>query len=156
MSAVVAAASVVLLRSLTRWSGGEGTATRAAVASVAAAKLPPVGAASSWSNRGTAGGRLTRVRVLVVEDEQRLADVLARGLGEAGHEVSVRHSGPDGLLMASTEAFDVVVLDWMLPGQDGPSVCRALRGRGVKTPVLMLTARHAVPDRVAGLDAGAD
>jgi DNA-binding response OmpR family regulator len=96
------------------------------------------------------------VRVLVVEDEQRLADVLDRGLSEAGHDVLVRHTGPDGLLMASTEPFDVVVLDWMLPGQDGPSVCRTLRARGVKTPVLMLTARHAVPDRVAGLDAGAD
>ncbi|MDQ1649962.1 MAG: two-component system, OmpR family, response regulator, partial [Frankiaceae bacterium] len=54
------------------------------------------------------------------------------------------------------EAYDAVVLDWMLPGQDGPSVCRALRSAGNRTPVLMLTARHAVPDRVAGLDAGAD
>lgn len=96
------------------------------------------------------------VRVLLVEDEPRLADVLARGLREAGHDVQVRDTGPDGLLTASTEPFDVVVLDWMLPGQDGPSVCRALRSRGIKTPVLMLTARHGVPDRVAGLDAGAD
>jgi DNA-binding response OmpR family regulator len=96
------------------------------------------------------------VRVLVIEDEERLADVLERGLSEAGHAVTVRHNGPDGLLAASGEDFDVVVLDWMLPGQDGPSVCRILRQRGVRTPVLMLTARHSVPDRVAGLDAGAD
>lgn len=94
--------------------------------------------------------------MLVVEDEERLADVLARGLREAGHEVEVRKDGPSGLLMGSTGTFDAVVLDWMLPGLDGPSVCRALRSRGVKTPVLMLTARHSVPDRVAGLDAGAD
>jgi DNA-binding response OmpR family regulator len=101
-------------------------------------------------------GTLADVRVLVVEDDNRLADVLDRGLREAGHDVAVRHTGPDGLLAASEVAYDVVVLDWMLPGQDGPSVCRTLRNRGVHTPVLMLTARHAVPDRVAGLDAGAD
>jgi DNA-binding response OmpR family regulator len=96
------------------------------------------------------------VRVLVVEDELRLADVLRRGLSEAGHTVDVAHTGPEGLLAAGAEAYDAVVLDWMLPGQDGPSVCRALRSAGNRTPVLMLTARHAVPDRVAGLDAGAD
>jgi DNA-binding response OmpR family regulator len=96
------------------------------------------------------------VRVLVVEDELRLADVLRRGLSEAGHVVDVVHTGPEGLLAAGAEAYDAVVLDWMLPGQDGPSVCRALRSAGNRTPVLMLTARHAVPDRVAGLDAGAD
>ena len=96
------------------------------------------------------------MRVLVIEDDPRLADLLDRGLRDAGHEVVVRHTGPDGLLAACSTPFDVVVLDWMLPGQDGPSVCRALRRRGIATSVLMLTARHAVPDRVAGLDAGAD
>ncbi|QTJ71432.1 response regulator transcription factor (plasmid) [Rhodococcus sp. ZPP] len=96
------------------------------------------------------------MRVLIVDDEQRFTEVLGRGLREAGHQVVVRHTGPDGLLTARTEIFDAVVLDWMLPGQDGPSVCRALRERGIRTPVLMLTARHAVPDRIAGLDAGAD
>src|SRR4051794_4870839 len=114
-----------------------------------------VDAAPSRPSRERGSGRLAHVRVLVVEDEHRLADVLARGLSEAGHEVHVRHTGPDGLLLASNDPFDAVVLDWMLPGQDGPSVCRELRASGVKTPVLMLTARHAVPDRVAGLDAGA-
>jgi len=96
------------------------------------------------------------VRVLIVEDERRLADLLDRGLREAGHTVEVRHSGPDGLLAASTDAFDTVVLDLMLPGLDGLAVCQALRERGNLVPVLMLTARGAVPDRVAGLDAGAD
>jgi two-component system, OmpR family, response regulator len=96
------------------------------------------------------------VRVLVVEDDQRLADVLGRGLAEAGHDVTVRHDGLEGLSAMGTASFDVAVLDWMLPGLDGPSVCRALRDRGDRTPVLMLTARHAVPDRIDGLDAGAD
>jgi two-component system OmpR family response regulator len=96
------------------------------------------------------------VKLLVVEDDSRLADVLERGLTESGHAVTVRRTGPDGLLAARTERFDGIVLDWMLPGQDGPSVCRALRREGVRTPVLMLTARQGVPDRVTGLDAGAD
>ncbi|MDH6282935.1 response regulator transcription factor [Prescottella agglutinans] len=96
------------------------------------------------------------MRVLIVDDEQRFTEVLERGLREAGHEVVVRHTGPDGLHTAGSEVFDAVVLDWMLPGQDGPSVCRELRRRGIRTPVLLLTARHAVPDRIAGLDAGAD
>jgi len=96
------------------------------------------------------------VRVLVVEDDERLADVLVRGLSDAGHEVSLRRTGPDGLSAVLTEATDVVVLDWMLPGKDGPTVCRELRARGNHTPVLMLTARHALRDRVGGLDAGAD
>ena len=96
------------------------------------------------------------VRVLLVEDEPRLAGLVSRFLREAGHSVDVRSTGPSGLLSATTETYDAVVLDWMLPGQDGPSVCRALRANGVRTPVLMLTARHTVPDRVAGLDAGAD
>ena len=96
------------------------------------------------------------MRVLVVEDDERLADVLVRGLSDAGHEVSLRRTGPDGLSAVLTEATDVVVLDWMLPGKDGPTVCRELRARGNHTPVLMLTARHALRDRVGGLDAGAD
>jgi len=96
------------------------------------------------------------VHVLVIEDDERLADVLARGLADAGHEVDVRHTGPDGLAAALDGGHDAIVLDWMLPGRDGPSVCRELRAHGRSIPVLMLTARHAVPDRVGGLDAGAD
>jgi DNA-binding response OmpR family regulator len=96
------------------------------------------------------------MHVLVVEDDQRLADVLRRGLEEAGHRVTACHDGLQGLASVGTQRFDVVVLDWMLPGRDGPSVLRAMRDRGDRTPVLMLTARHAVPDRIGGLDAGAD
>jgi DNA-binding response OmpR family regulator len=99
---------------------------------------------------------MTLMRVLVIEDDERLADVLARGLADAGHQVSVRDTGPDGVVLAMADPFDAVVLDWMLPGQDGPAVCRELRARGDHTPVLMLTARHAVADRIGGLDAGAD
>jgi DNA-binding response OmpR family regulator len=96
------------------------------------------------------------VRVLVVEDERRLADLIARGLREAGHTVDVRHTGSDGLFAATTGGYDSVVLDWMLPGLDGLAVCRRLREHRNRVPVLMLTARGQVPDRVAGLDAGAD
>ena len=96
------------------------------------------------------------MRVLVIEDDEGLSDVLARGLADAGHEVSVRDTGPAGVLEAMSAAYDVLVLDWMLPGQDGPAVCRELRARGNHVPVLMLTARQTVPDRIGGLDAGAD
>ena len=96
------------------------------------------------------------MRVLVVEDDERLADVLARGLADAGHEVRLEHTGPGGLAAAMAEVFDALVVDWMLPGQDGRAVCRELRARGNRTPVVMLTARHAIQDRVGGLDAGAD
>ena len=96
------------------------------------------------------------MRVLVIEDDEGLADVLARGLADGGHDVDVRRTGPDGLDAALAGGYDALVLDWMLPGRDGPSVCRELRVRGDRTPVLMLTARQAVADRVGGLDAGAD
>src|SRR3954451_23531252 len=99
---------------------------------------------------------MRRVRGLVIEDDERLADVVARGLADAGHEVAVRRTGTEGLDAALAGGFDAIVLDWMLPGRDGPAVCRDLRARGNATPVLMLTARHDVADRVAGLDAGAD
>jgi len=96
------------------------------------------------------------VRVLVIEDDERLADVLMRGLADAGHEPVVHRNGIDGLAAALSGDYDTLVLDWMLPGMDGPEVCRALRAAGHETPVLMLTARHAVPYRINGLDAGAD
>src|SRR4051812_306271 len=96
------------------------------------------------------------MRVLVVEDERRLADLLARGLDEAGHHTDVRYTGPEGLLAASTGQYDAVVLDVMLPGLDGVALCQLLRRGGHSVPVLMLTARGEIPDRIAGLDAGAD
>ena len=96
------------------------------------------------------------MRVLVVEDEAKLAGLLRRGLEEEGHAVDLARSGDDALWRASAAEYDAVVLDVMLPGPDGFEVCRRLRERGVWTPVLMLTARDSVADRVAGLDAGAD
>src|SRR5262245_31818154 len=96
------------------------------------------------------------MRVLVIEDDERLADVLARGLADAGHEARLCRTGSDGLAAMVDSHYDALVLDWMLPGMDGPAVCRELRARGDQTPVLMLTARQAVGDRITGLDAGAD
>lgn len=96
------------------------------------------------------------VRVLVVEDELKLASLLRRGLAEEGHAADVARTGDDALWMAAAVEYDAVVLDVMLPGPDGFEVCRRLRERGVWSPVLMLTARDSVDDRVAGLDSGAD
>jgi heavy metal response regulator len=96
------------------------------------------------------------MRVLVVEDEERIAAFLERGLKEEGWAVDVVHTGGDALDWAAAAEYDVIVLDVLLPGQDGFSVCRELRARGAKTPVLMLTARDTVDDRVTGLDSGAD
>jgi len=96
------------------------------------------------------------MRVLVVEDERKLADLLARGLREEGHAVDIASRGEDAVWMAQATPFDVIVLDVMLPGMDGFAVCRALRVNEVWSPVLMLTARDEVEDRVAGLDSGAD
>ena len=96
------------------------------------------------------------VRILVVEDERKLADLLARGLREEGHAADIATEGEQALWMAQSAPFDVIVLDVMLPGIDGFEVCRRLRASDVWAPVLMLTARDAVEDRVSGLDAGAD
>jgi two-component system, OmpR family, response regulator len=96
------------------------------------------------------------MRILVVEDDLKMASLLRRGLGEEGHAVDVARAGDDALWMARAVEYEAVVLDLMLPGLDGVEVCRRLRESGVWAPVLMLTARDAVEDRVAGLDAGAD
>jgi two-component system, OmpR family, response regulator len=96
------------------------------------------------------------MRLLVVEDEVKMAGLLVRGLREDGHAVDVARTGDDALWMGQAVEYDAIVLDLMLPGLDGVSVCRAWRENGVWTPVLMLTARDGVEDRVAGLDAGAD
>ena len=96
------------------------------------------------------------MRLLVVEDETKMAELLARGLREEGHAVDVTGRGEEALWMARSNPYDAIVLDVMLPGGDGFSVCRSLREHDVWTPVLLLTAREAVDDRVTGLDAGAD
>ena len=96
------------------------------------------------------------MRVLVVEDEPKMAELLARGLREEGHAADVAGSGEDALWMARAVDYDAIVLDVMLPGIDGFETCRELRAAGVWSPVLMLTARDAVEDRITGLDVGAD
>jgi two-component system, OmpR family, response regulator len=96
------------------------------------------------------------LRILVVEDSVKMAAVLKRGLEEEGYAVDVAGTGEDGLWMATENPNDVIVLDVMLPDMDGFEVCRRLRRSGQWAPVLMLTARDGVPDRVRGLDAGAD
>ena len=96
------------------------------------------------------------MRVLVVEDKPRLARLLKRGLEREGHAVDVTCDGPEGQRLATGNPYEVIVLDMTLPGVDGSGLCRKLRAAGVWTPVLMLTARDAVDDRVRGLDAGAD
>jgi two-component system OmpR family response regulator len=96
------------------------------------------------------------MRVLVVEDEPKLGRLLVRGLGEDGHPADLAPSGEEALWMARAAPYDVIMLDVMLPGIDGFATCSELRARGVWTPVLMLTARDGVEDRVAGLDSGAD
>ena len=96
------------------------------------------------------------MRVLVIEDEVRMARLLKRALEEEGHAVDVAGDGPDGLWMATENRYAAIVLDVMLPGFDGFELCRRLRTAGGWAPVLMLTARDEVGDRVRGLDAGAD
>jgi two-component system copper resistance phosphate regulon response regulator CusR len=96
------------------------------------------------------------MRILVVEDEPRMANVIARGLREQSYAVDVAPDGIDGLYQASINDYDVIVLDVLLPHRDGYEVCRELRHRGNTTPVLMLTARATVDDRITGFDAGAD
>ena len=96
------------------------------------------------------------LKILLVEDDAKAARLLARGLEEEGFGVEVAGSAEQGDALASRGHYDLIVLDWLLPGQDGLSLCRALRRRGVGTPILMLTARDALSDRVAGLNTGAD
>jgi two-component system OmpR family response regulator len=96
------------------------------------------------------------MKVLLVEDDAKLAALVRRGLTENGTATDIAPNGEDALWMARAHAYDAIVLDVMLPGRDGFATCTALREGGVWAPVLMLTAREAVEDRVAGLDAGAD
>src|SRR6266851_2171782 len=96
------------------------------------------------------------MRILLVEDDRKAARLLSKGLREEGFVVDVAHSGTDADETAAVKDYDVIVLDWLLPGKDGITVCRDLRARGVATPILMLTARDALADRVRGLNTGAD
>jgi two-component system OmpR family response regulator len=96
------------------------------------------------------------MKMLVVEDNKRLGRFLKRALEEEGHVVDLVGDGMTALKQTETIAYDVVILDWMLPDVDGLSVCRTLRARGERLPIVMLTARADVSERITGLDAGAD
>jgi DNA-binding response OmpR family regulator len=99
---------------------------------------------------------MATMRILLVEDEAPIADFISRGLTEHGFGVDIARDGDEALDWPAVADFDIIILDVMLPRRDGIDVCRALRQRGLRTPVLMLTARDAVEDRVLGLDSGAD
>lgn len=96
------------------------------------------------------------MRILVVEDEQKVADALREGLEDERYEVVVERTGEGAFFRVNTETFDVILLDLTLPGRDGLEILRALRQRRLDTPVLVLTARDSLEDRVTGLDSGAD
>jgi DNA-binding response OmpR family regulator len=96
------------------------------------------------------------MRVLLVEDDARIARFVAKGLREQAYAVDVCENGDDALYQAAINSYDLFILDVMIPGKDGFAVCRELRKSGQKAPILMLTARDAVEDRIAGLDHGAD
>jgi len=96
------------------------------------------------------------MRILVVEDEQKVADALREGLEGETYDVVVERTGEAAFFRINTESFDAILLDLTLPGRDGLEILRALRARGLKTPVLVLTARDTLEDRVTGLDSGAD
>jgi two-component system copper resistance phosphate regulon response regulator CusR len=96
------------------------------------------------------------VRILIIEDEQKLARALQEGLQGEQYTVALAHTGEEGFYLVQTESFDLVILDVMLPGRSGLEILKAMRQHGLRTPILMLTARDAIEDRVSGLDAGAD
>jgi DNA-binding response OmpR family regulator len=96
------------------------------------------------------------MKILVIEDEPKVGKALAEGLKADGYEVTLAQSGEDGFFMASSLSFDLIVLDVMLPGRNGIEVLKTLRKQGLGIPVLLLTAKDAIGDRVSGLDAGAD
>lgn len=96
------------------------------------------------------------MRILVVEDEHRIANSIKKGLEQERYAVDVAYNGTDGFDLASTEDYDVIILDLMLPGMDGLDVCRELRSKEIHTPILILTAKGQIQDKVEGLDCGAD
>ncbi len=96
------------------------------------------------------------MRILIVEDEKRIADFIARGLKEEHYAVDIAYDGEQGLYLAEINPYDLMIFDIMLPKYEGVDMCRQLRSKKINTPILMLTARAAVKDKVAGLNAGAD
>jgi two-component system, OmpR family, manganese sensing response regulator len=96
------------------------------------------------------------MKILLVDDEIEMAEPLSRLLTREGYEIDVAHDGDRGLQLASGSQYDLLILDWMLPGRSGLEICQSLRSRGDATPVLFLTAKDTIDDRVQGLDAGAD
>ncbi len=96
------------------------------------------------------------MRILVVEDEKKVAEALRQGLDAEHYQVTAVYSGEEGFYLLNSQSFDLAILDLMLPGRDGLEILKTLRERGVQTPVLVLTARDTVEDRVLGLDSGAD
>ncbi len=96
------------------------------------------------------------MRILVVEDSRRLAGIIKRGLQEEGYTVDNAYDGEEAEFMAETSPFDLIILDVMLPKKDGVTVCRELQEKKVNTPILMLTAKDSIEDKVTGLDSGAD
>lgn len=118
----------------------------------------PGGFSSGIHSRLGCFGRfwVLRMKVLIVEDDEKTAGALASGLEAEGLLATISYTGEDALSMLGQQGFDVVVLDWMLPGRDGMDVLKTIRSRGIATPVLLLTAREAVADRVQGFESGAD
>jgi len=96
------------------------------------------------------------MRILVVEDERKIAEALKKGLEAEGYQVTTALSGEDGFFCLTTEEFDLMLLDLMLPGRDGIEILQSIRKKGIATPILLLTGRDTVEDRVLGLDSGAD
>ena len=96
------------------------------------------------------------MRVLVIEDEKKVADFISNGLAEEGYAVDVAHDGDQGYFLATTNEYDAILLDIMLPKMDGFTLCTKMRSEDNHTPILMLTAKDAIKDKVRGLDAGAD
>jgi heavy metal response regulator len=96
------------------------------------------------------------MRILVIEDEKKVAEFISNGLAEEGYAADVAHDGDQGYFLATTNEYDAILLDLMLPKMDGISLCTQLRSGNIQTPILMLTAKDEVKDKVKGLDAGAD
>lgn len=96
------------------------------------------------------------MRILIIEDNKQLSNEIKQGLAHEGHAVDIANDGNEGLIFAESTAYEAIILDIVLPGKDGLAVCRLLRDRGYTTPILMLTARDTIDDRVRGLDSGAD